>query len=280
VLARKKHIQLGGKTIGLIGVGHVGRNVEEKAAALGLRVLRNDPPLAEIQGSAGFCSLDELQAESDIVSLHVPLVDGGPWPTRRLVNFRFLARLKPGAVLLNTARGEVVDTEALRDVLRRDFLGAVALDVWDHEPFVDPALLDRVDLGTPHIAGYSRAARQRGTWMVFQQACGFFESFPSWTLPRPDASGPGRTVTLRSPAGDEEAALAEAVRSVYDIEADDRALRDAVRADPDRIRQTFSRLRRDYPDREEFTSTRIDTMDLPPALKKKLRALGFWVSNS
>ena len=104
-LGQRLSFRLEGKTIGVIGVGNVGRRVVEKAQALGLRVLQNDPPRAEAEGDPVFRPLDELLAEADILTLHTPLTSAGPHPTRHLAGRRFFERIKPGLVFLNAGRG-------------------------------------------------------------------------------------------------------------------------------------------------------------------------------
>lgn len=136
-------VELRGRTLGLVGLGRVGSLVAEKARALGMEVLAYDPHVH------GTVELERLQAESEFVSLHAPLTD----ETRKLVDSAFLSRLRPGAVLVNTARGELVDESALVRALDAGHLRAAALDTLAGEP--PPAthpLLHRDDvLVTPHL---------------------------------------------------------------------------------------------------------------------------------
>ena len=155
-------INLSGKTFGIVGVGNVGRRVEEMARYLGFRVLLCDPPRAEAEGPENFVPLDELLAESDIVSLHVPLDES----TRLMADEQFFLKMKMGAIFINAARGEVVDEQALLDAVPK--MGAVIIDTWDNEPFVNKALLNVVDIATPHIAGYSYQGKMNGTAMAVQ----------------------------------------------------------------------------------------------------------------
>ena len=122
----------------------------------------NDPPKARETGSDSYRPLDDL-LDCDIVTCHTPLTFDGPDPTYRLIGEAFLARLKPGAWFCNAGRGEVVHEAALHRALDEKRLGAVVLDVWDHEPEIDGRLLARVDIGTPHIAGYSLEGKLNGT---------------------------------------------------------------------------------------------------------------------
>jgi D-3-phosphoglycerate dehydrogenase len=143
--------RLRGRTIGVVGYGHIGRNVAAKARALGLRVLVHDPYVPDESVPLG-----ELLRESDFVSLHVPLTDA----TRHLLGADELAAMKPTAILVNTARGAIVDTDALAAALERGSLGGAALDVFEQTPLpADHALrsLENVVL-TPHSAAYTEEA--------------------------------------------------------------------------------------------------------------------------
>ncbi len=145
-----------GATLGLVGYGRIGQAVARRASGFGMPVQHHT---RRDTGSSGYVAdLDQLLAESDIVSLHVPLTDD----TRHLLDARRLALLKPTAVLVNTARGPVVDEEALAVALESGALFAAGLDVFEHEPTVHPRLLaaPRTVL-LPHIGSASRATRTR-----------------------------------------------------------------------------------------------------------------------
>ena len=154
-LAEKLDITLSGKTIGVVGVGNVGRKIAKLCEAVGMKTLLSDPPRQRTEGSDCFVSLEKVVEESDIITLHVPLNRNSIDKTLHMGNESFFARLKKGQILINSSRGEVVDSIALKSCLRRGTLAACILDVWEHEPDVDRELLKLVDIGTPHIAGYS-----------------------------------------------------------------------------------------------------------------------------
>ena len=139
---------------------------------LGWKVLVCDPPRQAREGG-DFVSLDTLLETCDVISLHTPLQRDGEDPTWHLLGADQLARLRPGAWLINASRGPVIDNNALREVLtRREDLQAV-LDVWEAEPQVDVELADLCVLATPHIAGYSLDGKQRGTAQIYQAFCDF-----------------------------------------------------------------------------------------------------------
>lgn len=146
------------KTIGIVGVGHAGSLVERYARQWGFRVLCSDPPRQRSEGLShgdGFVPLDELAAQSDIVTFHVPLTHAGTDPTAGLGGGNFFAHLKKGASVLNCARGGIVDEAALLTALHTGAVGNCCVDTWQNEPNIDSELLARAFIATPHIAGYS-----------------------------------------------------------------------------------------------------------------------------
>lgn len=154
-LARVQGWQPDDRTLGIVGVGHVGSLVKEYAEAWGFRVLCCDPPREERE-RLGFLPLEEVAAQADLLTFHTPLDE----TTRHLADERLLGMLRPDAVVINTSRGEVVDGEAL---VRSGH--PCALDVWEHEPAIDRTLLDRALIATPHIAGYSEQGKANATAM-------------------------------------------------------------------------------------------------------------------
>lgn len=236
---------LRGLTLGVVGVGNVGRRIVETGEALGMRVLRNDPPRAEREGSAGFSELAQLLEESDFITLHIPLERGGAHPTFHLADEVFLNAMKPGAVLLNTSRGEVADNPALKRALLAGTLRAAVLDVWENEPEIDRELLAQVFRGTPHIAGYSADGKANGTAMAVQAVARKFgiEPLYEWrpsALPAPEPA----TIDLAAAASPEEQ-LALACNTACDLLRDDADLR----RDPGRFEQLRGnyRIRREAP---------------------------------
>ena len=167
-IAARKGIKLDNATLGIIGVGHVGKKVEEMARHLGFNVLLCDPPRAEAEGPDGFCSLEYLLANSQIVTMHVPLDE----TTRGMADEDFFMLMPPGAIFINAARGEVVDEDALMTAIPK--LGAVVIDTWNNEPDVNEELVEMVDIATPHIAGYSYQGKLNGTASAVQHVARHF----------------------------------------------------------------------------------------------------------
>lgn len=167
-VAARKNIKLDGANFGIIGVGHVGSKVEHMARYLGFNMLRCDPPRAAAEGEEGFCSLEYLLANSQIVTMHTPLDD----TTRGMADEEFFMLMQPGAIFINASRGEVMNEDALKAAYPK--LGAAIIDTWNNEPDVDEDLIELVDVATPHIAGYSFQGKQNGTASAVQSVAHHF----------------------------------------------------------------------------------------------------------
>ncbi len=266
-LAHRRKFHLRDKTLGVIGVGDVGSRVVRYTESLGIRVLQNDPPRQRAKRLAHFVSMERVLAEADIITLHVPLTREGldaPFHLFDKERFGALEARKP--VLINTARGAVMDNQALLKAIDGERLGGVVLDVWENEPNISPELLDVVDIGTPHIAGYSFDGKVNGTRMIYEAACGFFHLQPTWSPHLPPSPVPRIELAVSS-GEDEEEVLHRVVRRVYDITDDDVALRSNVRA--------FDKLRAEYPVRREFFNTELVLRGAGENLRRKFAALGF-----
>lgn len=276
-LALRHRFTLAGKTIGVIGVGNVGRRVIAKAQALGLQVLQNDPPRCEAEHDPVFRPLAEVLAQSDIVSLHVPLEPGGRHPTVHLADECFFAQLKPGAVFINAARGAVLDSDAFLKARAQGIVARAVLDTWEGEPVFRDDVMPAADIGTPHIAGHSFEGKVMGTVMVFRAACRFLGVAADWS---PDALLPPPLVPeirINAAGREPEAVLWDIVKRVYDIESDDQRLRALTGRPTDQKREQFELQRKNYPIRREFRFTRVILEHAPPDLRTKVRGLGFEV---
>lgn len=275
ILAERGRWHLRDKTLGIVGCGNVGGRLAKLAQATGLRILLNDPPLARQTGDPRYLPLEAL-AEADIVTFHVPLLREGPDATYHMINRRLLAMLRPGAVVINTSRGSVADPAALIEGRSSGRIGSLVLDVWEGEPNIDPALLERVTLATPHVAGYSYDGKVNGTRMILEALCRHFGLQRTWD-PEPLMPPPARPrVRLQAGVG-LDVALRQAIASSYDIEADDRRLREIARQPADRRGKFFSDLRKNYPVRREFASHTVELEAAAPEVKTVLKNLGFTV---
>jgi erythronate-4-phosphate dehydrogenase len=258
-----------GKTLGIIGAGHVGSRLAELAETIGLRVLLNDPPLRDRTGDTRYRPLLDVLGESDIVSLHVPLTDTGPHATRGMVDQVFFAAMKPDAVFINASRGEVVVEAALRLALERRDFSASVLDVFDHEPDIDVRLVQWANLATPHIAGYSLDGRLKGTEMIYRAACAFFGRPAVWSAP--PVTTP-RLLSL-SPGSSGDTLVYEALVAAYNPQHDDARLRALPLAVPMSVH--FQQLRQHYPERSEYPHFAVEASRCDARSADILRRLGF-----
>lgn len=195
------HFCLKGATIGIVGCGHVGSKVKAVAERLGMRVLVCDPPLEEALNQSlivkplleeshelssspivqhqVFVPLSTIEEEADVITFHVPLTTEGRFATWHMADEAFFQRLARVPYLINTSRGEVVDNDALLRALEEGMVRDAVVDVWEHEPDLNRRLLEKVFIGTPHIAGYSADGKANADNMVVDAICRQFH------LPRP-----------------------------------------------------------------------------------------------
>jgi len=275
VLARRGGFRLDEKTIGVVGVGNVGSRVVRKAEALGMRVLQSDPPLERETGDPRFLPLEAL-LEADVLTFHVPLTNDGPDATYHMISDRFLGRLPVGTILINTSRGAVADSAALMRAVETQGLGGLVLDVFEKEPNIMTALVEKSDLATPHVAGYSYDGKVGGTAMVYRAACEFFGRPVEWDATRAMPEAPHPRLAAGTD-GEDEDVLRELVRAVYDIEADDQRLRKILELPPPEQGSYFDQLRKTYPVRREFQNTVVEMSGARPSLRAKVVGVGFRV---
>lgn len=172
--ALRKGETLQGKTIGIVGVGHVGKEVEKVCTAYGMKVLRNDPPRAEAEGESGFVPLDTIAAQADIITFHTPLTKEGRFATRHLADAAFFGKLRRKPWFINASRGAVHDTQALLQARKDGKVGELIIDCWENEPRIDRELLATAAIATPHIAGFSADGKANGTRTCLENIEAFF----------------------------------------------------------------------------------------------------------
>jgi erythronate-4-phosphate dehydrogenase len=248
VAAVGEHLErlLAGGRVGVVGYGVIGRSVVDRLRALGIRCLVYDPWLDRTQ-LPDPATLPEVLA-CEVVALHPELTREQPWPSFHLLGRSELAQLDPAGLLVNASRGAVVDNAALRSLLGQRSAPDCVLDVWEGEPAIDRELLARVELGTPHIAGYSLDGKLRGSQSICRALASHFGielQTPATTEAAPPLAVPGAL------AGAALLRLLLAAR--YDIRQDDVRLRRALAGAGDAgAAAAFDRLRREYPRRREL----------------------------
>lgn len=262
--------KLAEKTIGIIGVGNVGKKVEKFARTAGMKVLLNDPPRVREEGPEGFCDLKTILSDSDIITLHVPLNYEGADKTFHLFDEDVFRMIKKECWLINTSRGEVIDSASLRKALINETLAGAVLDVWENEPSIDTELLEMVFLGTPHIAGYSTDGKANGTSMAVTALSRYFNLPLSGWYPA-DIPPPHDPVIRINSDDVTDTILGRSVLHTYNVAEDDIKLR---------IRPSdFEKLRGEYPVRREFHAYTVK----PEGVRKNeagnlLKKIGFNLS--
>lgn len=208
--------------VGIIGVGHVGGAVARTLRSWGCRLLLNDPPRAEREGQQGFSPLEQLAREADVITCHTPLTTTGPHATYHLIDAAFFAALRRHPLFINSGRGEVVDTAALLQALADGQVGEAVIDTWENEPRISLPLLERVAIGTPHIAGYSADGKANGTQMALNAVARFFglpQTFqvspPALTGLTPEHDPLRRKLQLYDPRRDSQALKAHPEQFEY-----------------------------------------------------------------
>ena len=184
-LKHKKGLDLEKSTLGIVGVGHVGSRVKRMAESLGMRVLLNDPPRAD-RGEQGFVNLETIARECDVITFHTPLNRDGKYATYHLANEDFLFSLERTPYLINSSRGEVVDTASLLAALSAGKVKDAVIDTWEYEPNISRELMSVVFLATPHIAGYSADGKANATRMSLEALCQFFGVEADFTILPPE----------------------------------------------------------------------------------------------
>lgn len=271
-LAEIEGADLTQRTYGVVGAGEVGGRLIKVLKGLGWNVKVCDPPRQAAEGG-DYVSLEQIIEQCDVISLHMPLTRNGDDATWHLFDQQRLQQLKPGAWLINAARGPVVDNVALREVLlEREDLQAV-LDVWEKEPEVDPALAELCVLATPHIAGYSLDGKQRGTAQIYQAYCAFIGQPAAIALSDLLPATWLSEVSLHADS-DPAWALAMLCRGVYDPRRDDADFRRSLVGNVAEQRAAFDVLRKQYPVRREIEGLKVRIEGDAPRLRQIVAALG------
>lgn len=269
ILAERMKMNLLDKTIGIIGVGNIGQKVERFANLLGMKVLLNDPPQQRKEGNSKFVDINYLIEQSDIITLHVPLNLDGIDKTYHMANESFFSRFNYPKIFINTSRGEVVQSSALKDAFRENLVSAYVLDVWEDEPNIDLELLHYAALATPHIAGYSVEGKANGTAVCVNELNKFFNLglkanwYPS-SLPKPDKSN---EINVHCKGKSLQEIFFECITHTYNITEDDKNLRISP--------SQFEQQRINYPIRREFYFYKVRLINADSQVRDKIKEIGF-----
>jgi erythronate-4-phosphate dehydrogenase len=234
-----------------------------------MNVLLCDAPRKKNEQNTAFVDIDEIAERADIVTLHVPLNVDGEYKTYHLFDKKIFDKLK-SKVLINTSRGEVVETNALRRAIENKKFDFTVIDVWENEPKADKNLLSMVDIATPHIAGYSLDGKAQGTTMTVRAVSKFFNlGLDNWkveSLPEPEEK-----IVINCENKSAFNVVQNIVKSAYNIMLDDCMLKQ----NPD----DFEKLRSSYRVRREFAAHKIFAQNMNDEQKKILNLLNFNVEN-
>lgn len=234
LLCREKGLDPAKDAIGVVGYGHVGSKVAAEARAMGFKVLICDPPLQNSGSTAEeFVSMESIEKECKVITFHVPLTKTGNCPTFYLADENFFHRLKCHPFIINTSRGGVVDNAALLNALDKGYVSDAVIDTWENEPNINLTLLNKVYIGTPHIAGYSADGKTNADNMAVEGLCRFFGIENRWHITPPSLP------PTMTPHGDEN----DKKLQLYNPLDDSRRLKST----PDK----FEELRGNYPLRRE-----------------------------
>jgi len=242
-LAIKYNFKLSDKSIGVIGHGNIGKKVDSLCKAFGMKVLLNDPPLKKMTGNKQYIPLKDI-LKADIISLHVPLNINGMYKTHHFLNEKNLKRIKQNSLIINTSRGSVISNDDLLEALINKNLISV-LDVWENEPEINIDLLKQVDIGTPHIAGYSTDGKMNGTKQIYSELCKFLNKKNNWLLLEPKKKNKKINFNKKNTL---EESIFNIIKKTYDIDYDNKSLKKSLLSKEN----IFDKLRRDYRERREF----------------------------
>ena len=269
-LRASKNLDLSKLTIGIVGVGNVGSKVEKLAKLLGMNILLNDPPRKRKEGSSNFIDLQELTDASDIITFHVPLNLSGIDRTYHMADKEYFS-LMQNKIIINTSRGEVIDSDAMIQAINRKNISSAVLDVWENEPDIDQELLNIIDIATPHIAGYSAEGKANGTAVCVNAVTEYFDlNFQKKWYPQ-EIPVPSNSSVIDIDCMDKtiQQILSEIILHTYSILNDDKKLRSSV--------ETFEKQRNEYPIRREFPFYEIKLINGTEEIPELLIKLGFQI---
>lgn len=271
-IIKKNNLKLNDISLGIFGVGNIGSKAADTAAALGMSVKLNDPPLKRKTGDKKYLDFDEL-LNSDIITLHVPLNTEGVDKTLHLFDHEKLSMMKDGAIIINTSRGEVIDNAALNEIApQKNF--TLVFDVWENEPLINKALLAKTFLGTPHVAGYSFEGKVNGTIMIYEALCNFLNEEMKWSPPYIQAENDHVEINHYLSTED---LLLKAVSHAYNIVRDDKDFKMIISKNENEAAAYFDLLRKNYPLRREFKNYTVKLPGKDEHNQKLLQELGFKV---
>jgi len=266
-LSQEDDFKVQDKVVGIIGVGNIGTRLHAKLKALGIKTLLCDP--LNQSDDLDYVSFETVIAQSDVISLHVPLVSGGEHKTKYLLNEHVLSALKPNTILINASRGDIIDNQALLSIMKQGKALSLVLDVWENEPNILTELLDYVRFGSVHIAGHTLEGKARGTFMLYEALCKQNNAAIKYQLsdflPEPVI----KNIHINQNFAQSD--LRALVHSIYDVRSDHGIISNQLMV------KGFDYLRKNYPARREFSA--INILGTNKQQADQLSKLGFAIQN-
>ncbi len=253
--------------VGVVGQGNVGRCVASRFVELGCEVVAYDPLVDETVSGVTLTTLCEVMT-CDVICLHAPLTHTGLYPSFDMINDEYVAHLSAGQTIISAGRGGVINETAL--IERFHALGGalnLVLDVWHEEPHPNMQLAALCDIATPHIAGYSKQGREKGTWFIYQSVCNFFDIPLKSSFSEAVSQGSICEIKMNSELECGEA-LNRAIQCIFDVARDSARFKYVMNSGEDR---GFDWLRKNYVERDEFNTACVNHDQYAPLFS----ALGF-----
>lgn len=266
VMGKRLNWQLADKTVGIVGAGHVGSALSRVLSVLGIRHKLCDPPLDDAGDKRDFVTMNDIM-QCDVITLHVPWVKDGPYPTQHLFDKTRLAALTDNQLLINACRGEVINNQAAVELFEQGKLLNLVLDVWEDEPGINLNLIPHTALATAHIAGHTIEGKARGTEMLYLALCQHLGIQGGKKLS--DYLPNAEPISIQiSEKQDFWQVLHQLVLNVYNIGTDDQNFRAKMQG-----AEQFRYIRKHYPVRREFSAIALNTGNFVDS--KAIHNLGF-----
>jgi erythronate-4-phosphate dehydrogenase len=266
VMGKRLNWQLANKTVGIVGAGHVGTALARVLTVLGISHKLCDPPLADAGDDREFVTMNDIM-QCDVITLHVPWVKDGPYPTQDLFNKTRLAALSDNQLLINACRGEVINNQAALELFEQGTSLNLVLDVWENEPGINLDLIPHTALATAHIAGHTIEGKARGTEMLYLALCKHLGIQAHKKLSDYLPSAESSTIQINDKQ-DFWQILHQLVLNVYNIETDDQYFRANMHG-----AEQFRYIRKHYPIRREFSAIALNTGNFSDS--KAIYRIGF-----
>jgi len=264
VISRQNGFDLKDKTIGIVGVGNVGKKVAKACKILGMKVLLNDPPRQREEDNNIFVDLETIKRDADIITFHTPLIKEGKDKTYHLADNSFFQSLKKNPIIINSARGGIVDSAAIKNAIKSKLISGTIIDCWENEPDIDPEYMNIVNIATPHIAGYSADGKANATRMSLESIAEFYnlDKTPIKSIKEPE---PENSVIDMNDLKSSGNRIFDIILHTYNPMDDFTRLK----ANP----KAFKQLRNNYPLRREYFAYTVLNADIRD--KESLSSLGF-----